>query len=95
MTETRTIPTPKTVRPLGNLGQIPKAGLIGHLLYVSRQFEDPGIFKLKFGSRVGVFVTNPDLAAKSCDEARFRKIPGPGLRVVRKFAGDDLFTPFQ
>ena len=95
MTETLTIPAPKTVPLLGNLHQIPKAGLIGHLLDVSRDFEDPGIFKLKFGSRVGVFVTHPDLVAELCDETRFRKIPGPGLRVVRKFAGDGLFTAFS
>ena len=95
MTEIETIPAPKTVPLLGNLHQIPKAGLIGHLLEVSRQFENPGIFKLKFGSRVGVFVTDPDLVTELCDETRFRKIPGPGLRVVRKFAGDGLFTAFS
>jgi cytochrome P450 / NADPH-cytochrome P450 reductase len=95
MTETLTIPAPKTVPLLGNLHQIPKAGLIGHLLDVSRDFEDPGVFKLKFGSRVGIFVTHPDLVAELCDETRFRKIPGPGLRVVRKFAGDGLFTAFS
>lgn len=95
MNETQTIPAPRTVPLLGNLHQIPKAGLIGHLLDVSKQFENPGIFKLKFGSRVGVFVTDPDLVAELCDETRFRKIPGPGLRVVRKFAGDGLFTAFS
>ncbi len=95
MTVTQTIPAPKTVPLLGNLHQIPKAGLIGHLLDVSRDFQDPGIFKLKFGSRVGIFVTRPDLVAELCDETRFRKIPGPGLRVVRKFAGDGLFTAFS
>jgi len=95
MADTLTIPAPKAVPLLGNLHQIPKAGLIGHLLDVSRAFEDPGIFKLRFGSRVGVFVTHPDLVAELCDETRFRKIPGPGLRVVRKFAGDGLFTAFS
>ncbi len=90
-----TIPAPKAVPLLGNLHQIPKAGLIGHLLQVSKEFEDPGIFKLRFGSRVGIFVTHPDLVAELCDETRFRKIPGPGLRVVRKFAGDGLFTAFS
>ena len=89
------IPAPQSLPVLGNLHQIPKAGLIGHLLSVSKDFEDPGIFKLRFGSRVGVFVTHPDLVAELCDETRFRKIPGPGLRVVRKFAGDGLFTAFS
>nr|MBA3897299.1 cytochrome P450 [Sphingomonadaceae bacterium] len=95
MSAKATIPAPKTVPLLGNLHQIPKAGLIGHLLELSRDFADPGIFKLKFGSRVGLFVTAPDLVAELCDETRFRKIPGPGLRVVRKFAGDGLFTAFS
>ena len=90
-----TIPAPQSLPLLGNLHQIPKAGLIGHLLNVSKEFEDPGIFKLRFGSRVGIFVTHPDLVAELCDETRFRKIPGPGLRVVRKFAGDGLFTAFS
>ena len=95
MTETATIPAPKTLPLLGNLHQIPKAGLIGHLLEVGRGFADSGIFKLKFGSRVGIFVTDPDLVTELCDETHFRKIPGPGLRVVRRFAGDGLFTAFS
>ena len=37
----------------------------------------------------------PDLVAELCDESRFRKIPGPGLRSVRSFAGDGLFTAFS
>lgn len=94
--DTRTrIPAPQTLPLIGNLHQIPKAGLIGHLLELSRDFTDPGIFKLLFGSRVALFVTDPDLVAELCDETRFRKMPGPGLRVVRKFAGDGLFTAFS
>ena len=96
MADRVSIPSPAKTLPLvGNLHQIPKAGLIGHLLGMSAEFADPGIFKLRFGSRVGVFVTHPDLVAELCDETRFRKIPGPGLRVVRKFAGDGLFTAFS
>lgn len=94
--DTRTrIPAPQTLPLIGNLHQIPKAGLIGHLLELSKGFTDPGIFKLLFGSRVALFVTDPDLVAELCDETRFRKMPGPGLRVVRKFAGDGLFTAFS
>jgi cytochrome P450/NADPH-cytochrome P450 reductase len=88
------IPSPPGLPVVGHLHQIARAGLIGHLLAVSRDFPD-GIFKLKFGSRVGLFVTSPDLVAELCDETRFRKMPGPGLRVVRKFAGDGLFTAFS
>ncbi|MDB5703129.1 MAG: reductase [Sphingomonas bacterium] len=88
------IPSPPGLPVVGHLHQIARAGLIGHLLAVSRDFPQ-GIFKLKFGSRVGLFVTSPDLVAELCDETRFRKMPGPGLRVVRKFAGDGLFTAFS
>ncbi|WCM27817.1 cytochrome P450 [Sphingomonas sp. QA11] len=88
------IPSPPGLPVVGHLHQIARAGLIGHLLAVSRDFPE-GIFKLKFGSRIGLFVTSPDLVAELCDETRFRKMPGPGLRVVRKFAGDGLFTAFS
>jgi cytochrome P450/NADPH-cytochrome P450 reductase len=67
MTETISIPAPKTLPLVGNLHQIPKAGLMGYLLGVSQDFVDPGIFKLRFGSRVGIFVTHPDLVAELCD----------------------------
>ena len=86
-------PSPKGLPVVGHLHQIARSGLVGHLLSVAPQFPD-GIFQLKFGSRVGLFVTDPDLVAALCDETRFRKLPGPGLRVVRKFAGDGLFTAF-
>lgn len=88
------IPTPPGLPVVGHLHQIARAGLVGHLLRVSREFPQ-GIFKLRFGSRVSLFVTNPDLVAELSDETRFRKMPGPGLRVVRKFAGDGLFTAFS
>jgi cytochrome P450 / NADPH-cytochrome P450 reductase len=94
VTETATIPAPPGLPIVGHLHQIAKSGLIGHLLDVSRTMPD-GIFKLKFGSRVGLFVTGADLVAELCDETRFRKMPGPGLRVVRRFAGDGLFTAFS
>ena len=88
------VPAPKGLPVVGHLHQIARAGLVGHLLAVSRQYPD-GIFKLRFGSRVSLFVTHPDLVAELSDETRFRKMPGPGLRVVRKFAGDGLFTAFS
>ena len=91
---TPSIPSPRGLPLVGHLHQIARAGLVGHLLRVSRDFPD-GIFKLKFGSRVGIFVTDPDIVAELSDETRFRKMPGPGLRVVRKFAGDGLFTAFS
>lgn len=88
------VPSPKGLPVIGHLHQIARSGLVGHLLQVSRTMPG-GIFKLKFGSRVALFVTDPDLVAELSDETRFRKMPGPGLRVVRKFAGDGLFTAFS
>ena len=93
-TDRATVPSPPALPVVGHLHQIARAGLIGYLLRISRDFP-AGIFKLKFGSRVGLFVTNPDLVEELCDETRFRKMPGPGLRVVRKFAGDGLFAAFS
>lgn len=90
-----TIPSPRTLPIIGNLHQIPKAGLIQHLIDVARDFADPGIFKLYFGSYVSLWVSHPDIVAELCDETRFRKMPGPGLRAVRSFAGDGLFTSFS
>jgi cytochrome P450 / NADPH-cytochrome P450 reductase len=94
VTDTASIPAPPGLPIVGHLHQIAKSGLVGHLLDVSRTMPE-GIFKLKFGSRVGLFVTSADLVAELCDETRFRKMPGPGLRVVRRFAGDGLFTAFS
>ena len=88
------VPMPAALPVIGHLHQIARAGLIGHLLRVSREVPQ-GIFKLRFGSRVSIFVTDPDLVAELSDETRFRKMPGPALRVVRKFAGDGLFTAFS
>ena len=93
-TAVQQFPTPKGLPVVGHLHQIARSGLVGHLLAVSRDFPD-GVFQLKFGSRVGIFVTDPGIVAELCDETRFRKMPGPGLRVVRRFAGDGLFTAFS
>ena len=87
-------PAPKGLPIVGHLHQIARAGLVSHLLSVARDYPD-GVFQLNFGGRAGVFVTDPDLVAELSDETRFRKMPGPGLRVVRKFAGDGLFTAFS
>ncbi len=94
MAEKAVIPSPPGLPVVGHLHQIARVGLISHLLRVARDFPD-GIFKLRFGSRIGLFITSADLVAELSDETRFRKMPGPGLRVVRRFAGDGLFTAFS
>lgn len=87
------IPSPPGLPVVGHLHQIARAGLVGHLLKVGREYPD-GLFKLRFGSRLGIFTVDPDIVAELSDETRFRKMPGPALRVVRRFAGDGLFTAF-
>lgn len=87
------VPGPAGLPVIGHLRDVQRQGLITYLLDVSRDYPD-GIFKLKFGSRVGLFVTGAKLVEELSDESRFRKMPGPALRVVRKFAGDGLFTAF-
>ena len=88
------VPSPPGRLPvLGHLHQIPRGKLIQHLLETSRSHSD-GLFKLRFGSRDSLFIYSADLVAELSDETRFRKMPGPGLRQVRAFAGDGLFTAF-
>src|SRR3569623_3699908 len=94
MAEKAVIPSPPGLPGVGHLHQIARVGLISHLLRVARDIPD-GIFKLRFGSRVGLFITSADLVAEMSDETRFRKMPGPGVRVVRRFAGDGRFTAFS
>lgn len=91
---TATIPAPKSLPVLGHIHRVAREGLVSYLLDVSREMPG-GIFRIDFGGRDALFVTNADIAAELCDETRFRKLPGPGLRVVRKFAGDGLFTAFS
>src|SRR3569832_2370865 len=85
MADKAVIPAPPGLPVVGHLHQIARVGLISHLLRVARDFPD-GIFKLRIGSRIGLFITSADLVAELSDETRFRKMPGPGLRVVRRKA---------
>ncbi len=85
---------PKGLPVLGNLHQIARAGMVNTLLHVGRVSPD-GIFKMRLGSRTSIFVTDADLVAELCNETRFRKVPGPALRIVRAFAGDGLFTAYS
>ena len=84
------IPMPSRLPVLGHLLQMPKGQFIQHLMAVAREHD--GIFQLDFGGRIGIFVHSAALAAEICDETRFRKVLGLGLRRARDFAGDGLFT---
>ncbi|MBA1145731.1 cytochrome P450 [Ectothiorhodospiraceae bacterium WFHF3C12] len=87
---TATIPGPRRQPLVGNLLQIPRAGLAQHLLALSRDFD--GIFQLDFGGIRVPFVYSADLVAELSDEQRFRKVIRPPLSVLRRVVGDGLFT---
>jgi len=84
------IPGPKRQPFVGNLLQIPRAGLAQHLLWLSRDFD--GIFQLDFGGIRVPFVYSAELVAELSDERRFRKVIRPPLSVLRRVVGDGLFT---
>ncbi|GAA4020792.1 cytochrome P450 [Allokutzneria multivorans] len=53
------------------------------------------IFTRRFLDREVVFVCGADLVAEVSDESRFAKHLAPGLEMVRKIAGDGLFTAYN
>ncbi len=85
------LPEPKGFPIVGHLHQLRQQGMVQRVLGAMQEVQG-GIFKLRLGRRLAVFVTSADLVAELCDETRFRKVLGPGLRVVRRFGGDGLFT---
>ena len=94
VSELERLPEPSGLPFLGHLHRVRRIGLVRLLLDAAREVPG-GIFKLRLGSRFAVFVTDAGLVAELSDETRFRKVLGPGLRVVRRFAGDGLFTSFS
>jgi len=84
------IPSPPRRPLVGNLLQIPRSRLAQYLLELSRQFD--GIFELDFAGIRVPFVYSAELVAELSDESRFRKIIRPPLSMLRKVAGDGLFT---
>ncbi|SDM49337.1 cytochrome P450 [Allokutzneria albata] len=53
------------------------------------------IFTRRFLDRDVVFVCGADLVAEVSDETRFAKHVAPGLAMIRRIAGDGLFTAYN
>ena len=80
----------------------PETFLLGHLLTLSAETpvqdmwrlarELGPIFRLELRGRVVVVVSGYELVNEVCDEKRFDKSIRGGLRLVRRFGGDGLFT---
>lgn len=80
----------------------PETFLLGHLLTLSAETpvqdmwrlarELGPIFRMELRGRVVIVLSGYDLVNEVCDEKRFDKSIRGGLRLVRRFGGDGLFT---
>jgi cytochrome P450/NADPH-cytochrome P450 reductase len=80
----------------------PEKFLLGHLLTLSaetpvqdmwRLADELGpIYRMELRGRVLIVVSGYELVNELCDEKRFDKSIRGGLRLVRRFGGDGLFT---
>lgn len=85
-----TIPQPKTYGPLGNLPQLDLEQPSQSIMKLA--FEYGPIFKLKFPTGTGIFISSAELVEDASDESRFDKLVNAPLQKVRSFSGDGLFT---
>lgn len=85
-----TIPRPPGLPFVGNLLQIPRTRITAHMTELASRYD--GIFEIDFAGYRAPFVSSQALVAELCDEKRFRKLVGPPLTILRKLAGDGLFT---
>ncbi len=86
------IPQPPTYGPLGNLLSLDRKTPLQGFMRLADQYGP--IFRMVLPGRTVLFISSRELVADACDESRFDKNIGPGLKVVRTFAGDGLFTSF-
>ncbi|MDF2854807.1 MAG: cypD [Neobacillus sp.] len=89
-TTCHTIPQPKTYGPLGNLPQLNIEQPTQSIVKLAYEFGP--IFKLKFPSGTGIFISSAELVKDASDEKRFDKLVNAPLQKVRAFSGDGLFT---
>ncbi|WP_354669982.1 cytochrome P450 [Paenibacillus sp. BSR1-1] len=88
--ENAVIPQPKTYGPLGNLPQLDLQKPTQSIMKLS--YEYGPIFKLKFPTGTGIFISSAELVEDASDESRFDKLVNAPLQKVRSFSGDGLFT---
>ncbi|NRD79235.1 cytochrome P450 [Bacillus sp. BRMEA1] len=84
------IPQPKTFGPLGNLPQLDLQKPTQSIMKLADEYGP--IFKLKFPTGTGIFISSGELVEDACDESRFDKLVNAPLKKVRSFSGDGLFT---
>ncbi|WML39217.1 cytochrome P450 [Neobacillus sp. OS1-2] len=84
------IPQPKTYGPLGNLPQLDLEQPSQSIMKLA--YEYGPIFKLKFPTGTGIFISSAELVEDASDESRFDKLVNAPLQKVRSFSGDGLFT---
>jgi cytochrome P450 / NADPH-cytochrome P450 reductase len=89
-TTCHSIPQPKTYGPLGNLPQLDLEQPTQSIVKLAYEFGP--IFKLKFPSGTGIFISTAELVKDASDENRFDKLVNAPLQKVRAFSGDGLFT---
>lgn len=89
-TETSSIPQPKTYGPLGNLPQLDLSQPTQSIMKLADEYGP--IFKLKFPSGTGTFISSAELVKDASDVSRFDKLVNAPLQKVRAFSGDGLFT---
>jgi cytochrome P450/NADPH-cytochrome P450 reductase len=88
--ELEPIPQPPGKPIVGNLLDIETGQAVQDLNRLARSYGP--IFKLTLVNREAVFISGFELTDEICDEQRFEKRVGAGLKQVRSFAGDGLFT---
>ncbi|MEH7073306.1 cytochrome P450 [Neobacillus drentensis] len=89
-TEITSIPQPKTYGPLGNLPQLDLNQPTQSIMKLADEYGP--IFKLKFPSGTGTFISSAELVKDASDVTRFDKLVNAPLQKVRAFSGDGLFT---
>ena len=85
------IPGPRGLPYLGNLLDIDRDSPVEGFIRMAREYGP--IFKLDTPAGVRLMVSDPALVDEICDDVRFDKQLGPGLKSVRSsVAGSGLFT---
>lgn len=85
------IPGPHPMPIIGNMRDIDVHDPLDSFLEMGREYGP--IFKLQLPAGVRLFVSDPGLTHEICDDARFDKTLGGGLKTIqRSIAGTGLFT---
>ena len=84
------IPQPARLPLIGNLKELDPRAPLQSLVRLARQFGP--IFRMDLPGRKLVVLSGADLVEEVCDETRFDKLISAGLKKVRTFTGDGLFT---